>query len=296
MEKIRHNLLPIIAAFIWGTAFVAQSAGAEYLPPFSFNTVRSLIATVTLFLLVLLFSAIRREPILPQGKKLKDLLLGGFCCGAILTIASGLQQMGLAETSPGKAGFITALYIVLVPIAGIFLKKRAPLTIWLAVGLAVIGLYFLCIKEGFSIALSDLLVLLCAVAFTAHILVVDHFTNRVDGLRLSCAQFATVTVLSAVIMLLTEQPDWHFLPACTIPLLYTGVLSSGIAYTLQIIAQKGANPTVVSLLMSLESVFSVLAGALVMNERLSPRELFGCFLMLLAVVLAQLPPLTKKSK
>ncbi len=295
MEQLRKNLLPIIAAFIWGTAFVAQGVGAEYLPPFAFNAVRSMIAVATLLTVIFIFSKVRKTPFLPPKEQRKDLFLGGLCCGAVLTVASGLQQAGLSETDPGKAGFITALYIVLVPIAGIFLKKKAPLTVWVAVALATAGLYFLCIKDGFTIERSDLLVLLCAVAFTAHILVIDHFTQRVDGMRLSCMQFAVVAVLSAIISLCGETPDWSMLPLCTVPLLYTGVLSSGIAYTLQIIAQRGANPTVVSLLMSLESVFAVLAG-LVFGDTMGGREWFGCALMLSAVVFAQLPPLDKSKK
>ena len=295
MEQLRKNLLPVIAAFIWGTAFVAQGAGAKYLPPFAFNTVRSLIAVATLLIVILVFSLIRKTPFLPPKEQRKDLFLGGICCGAVLTVASGLQQAGLGDTDPGKAGFITALYIVLVPIAGIFLKKKAPLTVWASVVLATAGLYFLCIKEGFSIERSDLLVLLCAVAFTAHILVIDHFTQKVDGMRLSCMQFAVVAVLSALISLIGETPDWKMLPLCTVPLLYTGVLSSGIAYTLQIISQRGANPTVISLLMSLESVFAVLAG-LVFGDQMGGREWLGCGLMLSAVVFAQLPPLDKYKK
>lgn len=288
MDQFRKNMLPIIAAFIWGTAFVAQSAGAEFLPPFAFNTVRSMIAVATLLVVIWVFSKLRKTPFLPPKEQRKDLLLGGICCGAVLTVASGLQQAGLAETDPGKAGFITALYIVLVPIAGIFLKKKAPLTVWVAVVLAVAGLYFLCVKESFTIEFSDFLVFLCAIAFTAHILVIDHFTEKVDGMRLSCLQFAVVAVLSAVVSLCTETPDWSYLPQCTVPLLYTGMLSSGIAYTLQIIAQRGANPTVVSILMSLESVFAVLAG-LLFGDTMDGREWLGCGLMLFAVVFAQLP-------
>ncbi|MBQ8600840.1 MAG: DMT family transporter [Clostridia bacterium] len=295
MEQLRKNLLPIIAAFIWGTAFVAQGVGAEYLPPFAFNTVRSMIAVATLLIVILIFSKFRKIPFLPPKKQRKDLVFGGICCGAVLTIASGLQQAGLGETDPGKAGFITALYIVLVPIAGIFLKKKAPLTVWVAVVLATVGLYFLCIKEGFTIEHSDFLVLLCAIAFTAHILVIDHFTQKVDGMRLSCMQFAVVALLSAIISLCSESPDWSLLSLCTVPLLYTGVLSSGVAYTLQIISQRGANPTVVSLLMSLESVFAVLAG-LVFGDTMGVREWVGCGLMLSAVVFAQLPPLDKIKK
>lgn len=297
MDKLRKNLLPILAAFIWGTAFVAQSKGAELMPPLAFNTVRSLIATLTLLIVVIVFAKIKKEPILPPKGKRRDLLLGGLCCGTALAIASAFQQAGLANTEPGKAGFITALYIVLVPIAGLFFKKRAPFTVWIAVVIAAAGLYFLCIDpaQSFRIQSSDILLICCALCYTGHILVIDHFTEKVDGVRLSCVQFLVTALLSGILMLLFEEPDWSVLPQCTVPLLYTGVLSSGVAYTLQIIAQKGTNPTVVSLLLSLESAFAVLAG-MVFGDRLSPWEWLGCGLMLGAVVIAQLPPIDKKKR
>lgn len=297
MDHLRKTLLPILAAFIWGTAFVAQSVGADYMPPFAFNTVRSCIATLALLAVVWLFAKLRKESFLPPKEQRRDLLIGGICCGAMLAIASALQQAGLGDTDPGKAGFITALYIVLVPIAGLFLKKRAPLTVWIAVVIATAGLYFLCIDptQPFYIEPSDLLIIGCAVCFTGHILVIDHFTQKVDGVRLSCMQFFVTAVISGILMLFFEQPDWSVLPQCTVPLLYTGVLSSGVAYTLQIIAQKGANPTVVTLLLSLESAFAVLAGV-VMGDRLSAWEWLGCGLMLIAVICAQLPPLDKRKK
>lgn len=297
MKQIRNNLFPIIAAMIWGSAFVAQSIGADYLPPFAFNAVRSCVATLALLVMVVVFSKLRKEPILPPKEQRKPLLIGGLCCGGVLTCASALQQAGLGETDPGKAGFITALYIVLVPIASLFFKKRPPLTIWGAVAIAAAGLYFLCIDptEAFAILPSDLLLIGCAICFTAHIMVIDYFTQKVDGIKLSLMQFFFVALFSGILMLFFEQPDWSLLPHCTIPLLYTGVLSSGVAYTLQILAQKDANPSVVSLLMSLESVFAVLAG-LLFGDRMSGWEWLGCGLMLIAVVIAQLPPLTKSKK
>ncbi|MBQ8895077.1 MAG: DMT family transporter [Clostridia bacterium] len=295
MEKIRKNIAAVLAALIWGTAFVAQSFGAALMPPFAFNTIRSVIATLSLILVVVLFAKVKKEPILPPKGKRKELLIGGICCGAALAIASAFQQAGLAYTDPGKGGFITALYIVLVPIAGLFFKKRAPFTVWIAVGVAAAGLYFLCIKESFTVEAGDLLILCSAFCYTAQILIIDHFTERVESVRLSCVQFFVVTVISGLLMLLFEQPDWSVLPRCTIPLLYTGVLSSGVAYTLQIVAQKGSNPTVISLLLSLESVFAVLAG-LVFGDTMSGREWLGCGLMLAAVVFAQLPPLDFRRK
>lgn len=294
MDKLRKNLLPVLAAFIWGTAFVAQSKGAELMPPFTFNTVRSLIATAALLIVVIIFAKIKKEPILPPKGQRRDWLLGGICCGTALAVASAFQQAGLGSTDPGKAGFITALYIVLVPIAGLFFKKRAPFTVWIAVVIAAAGLYFLCVDptQPFRLQSGDILIICCALCFTGHILIVDHFTGKVDGVRLSCLQFFVVAIVSGILMLFFETPDWSVLPQCAVPLLYTGVLSSGVAYTLQIIAQKGANPTVVSLLLSLESAFAVLAGV-VFGDVLTPWEWLGCGLMLGAVIIAQLPPIDK---
>ena len=215
--------------------------------------------------------------------------MGGTCCGVALTVASFLQQKGLETTTSGKAGFITALYIVIVPILGVFLKKKAPRTIWISVALAVVGLYCLCITEDFTITSGDFYILLCAFCFSAHILVIDHFTQTVDGVELSCMQFLVVTVLSSMGMMATESPSLEALGMCLGPILYVGIFSSGVAYTLQILAQKDSNPTVVSLLLSLESVFATLAGAVILHDQMSGKEYFGCVLMLVAVVLAQLP-------
>ncbi len=297
MNKIRHTLLPILAAMIWGSAFVAQSVGADYMPPFAFNTVRSCIATGALGIVVFFFAKIRKEPFFPPKGRRKALLLSGLSCGSLLTIASALQQTGLAETDPGKAGFITALYIVLVPIAGLFFRKKASFTVWIAVAVATVGLYFLCVDptKAFFIEQSDLLLIGCAICFTGHILVIDYFTQSVDGVRLSFVQFGFVALFSAILMFFFESPDWSLLPQCTVPLLYTGILSSGVAYTLQIIAQRGANPTVITLLLSLESVFAVLTGTL-FGDQMTPWEWLGCALMLIAVVFAQLPPLDRRKK
>ena len=298
VNRIRQNVLPVLAALIWGTAFVAQSVGADYVEPFTFNTARSAIAFLFLLALCAVFRWLRKRD--PAGEaethptSWRDLAIGGLCCGLALTLGSNLQQKGLETTTSGKAGFITALYIVIVPIVSIFLKKKAPRTIWISVALAVGGLYCLCIKEDFTITSGDFYVLLCAFCFTAHILVIDYFTQKVDGVELSCAQFLVATVLSAIGMLITETPSAEALRMCIWPILYVGILSSGVAYTLQILAQKDSNPTVVSLLLSLESVFATLAGAVVLHDRMSGKEYFGCVLMLAAVILAQLPEKTPK--
>ena len=292
-NTVRQNVFPVLAALIWGTAFVAQSVGADYVEPFTFNTARSGIAFLFLLILCAVFRRTRKQDFSGAAEARpaarRDLILGGICCGTALTVAANLQQKGLETTTSGKAGFITALYIVIVPIAGIFLKKRAPRTIWLSVALAVAGLYCLCITEDLTVTTGDFYVLLCAFCFSAHILIIDHFTQKVDGVELSCVQFLVATVLSAAGMALTESPSLAALVQCAWPILYVGVFSSGVAYTLQILAQKDSNPTVVSLLLSLESVFATLAGAVVLHDRMNGREYLGCLLMLAAVVLAQLP-------
>lgn len=286
----------MLAAFIWGTAFVAQSVGADYVEPFTFNAARSAVAFLFLLALCGVFRAVRgrdSQAAAAAGSR-KELVLGGVCCGLALTVATNLQQKGLETTTSGKAGFITALYIVIVPIAGMFLGKKAPKIIWISVVLAVAGLYCLCITEEFTITSGDFYILLCAFCFTVHILVIDHFTQRVDGVAMSCIQFLTVAVLSAAGMLLTESPTLEALRICAGPILYVGIFSSGVAYTLQILAQKDSNPTVVSLLLSLESVFATLSGAVILGDTMSGKEYFGCVLMLAAVVLAQLPEPRKR--
>ena len=289
VNYVRQNVLPVLAAFIWGTAFVAQSVGAELVEAFTFNAARSAIAFVFLLVVCVILRKVRGNDMAKASGYWKNLLFSGVCCGAALTIAAYFQQKGLETTSSGKAGFITALYIVIVPIVGIFLKKKAPRTIWLSVVMAVAGLYCLCITEDFSITGGDFYVLLCAFCFSAHILVIDYFTEKVDGVEMSCVQFLVCTILSAAGMLATETPSISAVVQCAGPLLYVGIFSSGVAYTLQILAQKGSNPTVVSLLLSLESVFAVLAGAVILGDQMSGKEYFGCVLMLAAVVLAQLP-------
>ncbi len=290
VNRVRQNVLPVLAALIWGTAFVAQSIGADYVGPFTFNAARSIIA---FFFLLGLCGVLRllekKRGQAARKTSWKDLAVGGLCCGTALAVAANLQQKGIETTTSGKAGFITALYIVLVPIAGLLLKKRVGKSVWVGVVLAVAGLYCLCITEEFSIASGDFYLLGCAVCFTVQIMSVDHFVQKVDGVELSCAQFFVASVISAAGMFLTETPTVEALQSCIWPILYVGIFSSGVAYTLQILAQKDSNPTVVTLLLSLESVFATVAGALIMHDRMTAREYFGCVLMLLAVVLAQLP-------
>ena len=292
VNRIRQNVLPLIAALIWGTAFVAQSVSTEHVPPFAFNAARSLVA----FVAVLLLCIVRRK--MGYGGKgfSRELLVSGVCCGTALAVASYFQQKGLATTTPGKAGFITALYIVLVPIAGLLMGKKAPKTLLVGVPLAVAGLYCLCITEEFTVTGGDVLIFVCAFCFTVHILVIDHFSIKVDGVEMSCLQFLVCGVLSSLGAAAAETPTVEGLLLCVWPILYVGVFSSGVAYPLQIIAQKGSNPTVVSLLLSLESVFATLAGALILHDRMSLKEYLGCGLMLAAVVLAQIPEKKTESR
>ena len=292
---LRQSLLLLLTATIWGVAFVAQSVGMDYVGPFTFNVMRSIIGGVVLLPCIALLGKINGKSNTEAAKKMdgkerKTLFIGGIACGVLLCIASNLQQFGIMYTSVGKAGFITAMYIVVVPVLGIFLRKKVSGKVWCGVGIAVAGLYLLCMKEsGFSVQKGDFLLMLCALAFSLHILVIDYFSPKADGVKLSCIQFFTCGILSGVGMVLTEKPQLTSILAAWMPILYAGVMSCGVAYTLQIIGQKGLNPATASLLMSLESVFSVLAGWILLHQALSARELSGCILMFAAIVLVQLP-------
>ena len=293
---IRQSLLLLLTATIWGVAFVAQSVGMDYIGPFTFNAVRNLIGGVVLIPCIAFLKKINggeeentADEHAPKEQR-KLLLTGGISCGILLFIASNLQQVGIQYTTVGKAGFITAMYIVLVPILGIFFRKKVSAKIWIAVGLAVVGLYTLCMTEGdFSLQKGDLLVLLCAIAFSFHILVIDYFAPKVDGVKMSCIQFFVCALLSGICMLLFEEPDMAMILQAWVPVLYAGVFSCGVAYTLQIVGQKGMNPTVASLILSLESVISLIAGWTILGQTLGARELSGCVLMFAAIILVQLP-------
>ena len=293
--QIKNSLLLLLTAFIWGVAFVAQSVGGEAVGCFTFNGVRSLIGAVVLlpviyFLDVQKKKELGEEKFLEQKGDKKTLLLGGICCGVMLCIASNFQQFGISFTTVGKAGFITAMYILIVPILGLFMKKKVGIKVWLGVVLATIGLYMLCMtSESFSLSKGDFLVLICAGFFSLHILIIDYFSPKVDGVRMSCIQFFVCGVISTAIAFIFENPSFSAILSGWLPILYAGVLSCGVAYTLQIVGQKNMDPTVASLILSLESVFSVLAGWVILHQTLSMRELFGCVLMFLAIILAQLP-------
>ena len=293
------------AAIIWGTAFVFQKEGMNYIGPFTYNGLRSIVGGMVLLPMIPLLDRLRsRNEPFEKGTK-KNILVGGICCGVVLFIASSFQQVGIAlqdpSTNVGKAGFITACYCAIVPVMGLFMKKRSPKLVWLGVAVAVAGFFFLCLMDGLmagvglGLNISDLLVLICAVFFAGHILVIDHFVTLADGVRLSCIQFFVAGILSLIVMLFTETPTLAGILYCAFPILYAGVLSSGVAYTLQIVGQKGVNPAVASLILSLESVFAVLAGWLLAPEAgLSGWELFGCVLVFAAVVMVNLAPQSKE--
>lgn len=290
--KIKNGILLLLTAAIWGVAFVAQSVGMDYVGPFTFNCVRSLIGGAVLLPFIWYFDRKKRrtgpEMVIPGAGR--TLITGGVCCGAALCLASNFQQFGIQYTTVGKAGFITACYIVIVPILGLFLKKKCSPIIAAAVVLSVIGLYRLCMTGGgFSINRGDALMMVCAALFAVHILIIDFFSPVVDGVKMSCIQFFVCGILSGIAMLLYETPDIRQILAAWVPVMYAGVMSCGVAYTLQIVGQKGVNPTVASLILSLESSISVLAGWAILGQSLTSRELTGCALMFGAIILAQMP-------
>ena len=291
----KNAFMLILTAFIWGTAFVAQSVGMDYLGPFTFNGVRSLIGGVALIPCIWILQKLndKSDPVTEERNR-KDLLIGGISCGVLLFAASSLQQVGIQYTTAGKAGFITAFYIVFVPVLGIFLGKKTGWKVWTAVILALAGLYFLCITEKFTIGKGDIFLFACALVFSLHILVIDYFSPKVEGAKMSCIQFLVCGIISLPFMFLLEIPKMGAIVDAAWPLLYAGVLSCGVAYTLQIIGQKNVNPAIASLILSLESCFSVLAGWVILGEKLSVRESIGCILMFAAIILAQLPD--KKDK
>ncbi|MCI8293103.1 MAG: DMT family transporter [Hespellia sp.] len=290
MNKLKINSMLFLSAFIWGLAFVAQQIGMEYMEPFTFNSIRFFIGSIVLLPCIWLLDRKKNaSQVSSHSVDKKTLYVGAICCGIPLAFASGVQQVALLYSPAGKVGFLTALYILFVPIFGIFLKKKAGLHIWLGVLVAVIGMYLLCITDSFSLGKGDAYALLCAVIFALQIMFVDHFSPKTDGLRLSCLEFLVAGIINAIFMFFTETPDISYILAAALPLLYAGVLSCGVAYTLQVIAQKDADPSIAALIMSLESVFSVLGGWVILHQILSPREIFGCLLMFSATILAQLP-------
>lgn len=286
----------VLATIIWGSTFVAQSTGMDHIGPFTFLAIRNIMGAVFLFLLSFI-----TDRLLKDGKTAKERWLdpvlwkATLFCGLPLFIAAGLQQMGIVNTDPGKSGFLTAMYIVFVPIFSIFRKQKPSKWIPLSVILGVVGLYFLSCVGVTSISASDLLLIGCAVVYAIQIICIDIFINKVDAVRLNCLCSLLACVLSAIVMLFTETPTWEAVKSCWGPLLYAGILSSGIAFTLQAAGQKNVEASTASLLMSLESVFAVLSGWIVLGDTLSIWEAIGCVLIFIAIMLSQIPD-KKKSK
>lgn len=293
-KKVRQLLLLVLTAWIWGMAFTAQSVGMDHIGPFTLNGVRSLLGGLVLLPLIPMMDRLAAKngepPRAPHTRaERRTLCLGGLCCGLALAAGSSLQQLGIQHTTVGKAGFLTAMYIVLVPVLGIFRHKMPGLPVWAGVALAVGGFYLLCRPEQLGVGPGECLLLLGSLMWSIHILVIDHFSPLVDGVRLSCLQFFVTGVICTGIALIVEHPTLAGLCTAAVPILYLGICSSGMGYTLQVVAQKGLDPTLASLVLSLESVFSVLGGWLILHQALSLRELLGCGLIFAAILLAQLP-------
>ena len=290
MKSVRTKTVvySLSAAFIWGMAFAFQRSASAYIEAFTFNFYRCVLAVLSLS--VFLFLRRKKMPILNAPDDVKKLLVGSMVTGVLLYVAANFQQKGIEYTEAGKAGFLTALYTVLVPVFGVlFFRKKVTPTLWVSVMIAAAGLYLICVKEGFTLVRGDMLVLMCSVAYAFYILAVDYYVVGLNSVALSCGHFVVAGILSGVTALLFEHPSLEALRQCWVGVAYVGICSSALAYTLQFAAQQIGNPVAVTLLLCMESVFSVLGGAVLLREYLSPRELVGCAVMFCAVVLAQLP-------
>lgn len=290
MQKhaLKGNILLLIAALCWGTTFVAQSAGMEIIGPFSYNAARCLIGGIVLLPVAWFFTRSK------GWGEIKGTLIGGGVCGTILFIAMALQQVGIQYTTVNKAGFLTAMYIVLVPLLRMLTGKRPSFNLWIGIAVSVVGIYFLCVKEQMNIEKGDILMLVCAVAFASHICAVDYFGQKYDGIRLSCIQFF-VSGLIAVPFMFFEQPSLAQMCDAWLPILYAGIFSSGIAYTFQILGQKDTNPVVAALIMSTESLFAAVSGWIVLGQGMTLWEIIGSLLLIFAIVFVQIPIRTKNA-
>lgn len=296
VNNLKNSLYLFIAAFIWGTAFVFQSMGNDYMQPFTFSAARNFFGFLVLFPVVIYKIKNSKSEVCNSKIPLKITLIGGICCGIALTLASLLQQYGIKYTSVGKAGFITTLYIVITPILGIILKKKCQWTVWTGAIAAVIGMYFLCVTEDFLISIGDMLIFICAILFSIHILIIDYFSPKTDGVVLSCIQFFICFLISTMLSLIFDKPTLQQLVDGIIPVLYAGVMSSGVAYTFQIIGQKNFNPTAAAMILSLESVISAISGYfayhfgwLSIDQTLTAMQIVGCAIVFCAVIFVQIP-------
>ena len=299
-QETLGNVLLLITALIWGIAFVAQKQGMDHVGPFTFCGVRFLSSAIFVLIVVIIRDLIFHKKIIlftSEKKDIKIAIVGGVLCGIALAVATMLQQYSIQETSAGKTGFITALYIVLVPVFGLIIKKKVKIVEWISVGIAVISLILLCFKKedianNIYINKYDLILLLCACCFSIQILLIDYFSKKFDCLWLSAIEFLTCAVIGLIAMFLFEEPKIEDIKHAIIPILYAGIASGGIAYTLQFVGQKYTNPVIASIIMSLEAVISLIAGAILIQERLAVQELIGCLLMFVAIMIPQIK--TKK--
>ena len=284
-------MLLLLAAVIWGAAFTAQSVGMEHLGPFSFNAIRFSIGGVVMLPVVALRQrSLKKKAAGPEAGFTKRLVFTGVLCGLLLTLANSIQQIGLLYTSPGKAGFITALYVIIVPVIGLFFGNRPTLRLWISVVIAVAGMYLLCVTDTFSVEKGDILIMICALIFAVHIMAIDRLAHDLDGITMSCIQFLTAGVIcSAIVPLTGEVITLGAVKSAAIPLLYAGVFSCSFAYTFQTVGQQNTTPTAASLLLSTESVFAAIAAWLLIGDTMTVREIFGGLLSFLAVILSQLP-------
>lgn len=315
MFQLRQSFLLFLTATIWGSGFVAQSIGMDHVTPFTYTFFRTFLGAVVLLPVVyLVHRRLQKQRArmatgsaanstsstpdavevsgfnhIPQNKR-HDLILGSFCCGLCLVGGESFQQFGLVTTDAGKAGFITSMYIIFVPLIGLFIGKKLNANIVIGVMLSVVGLYLLCIKDSFSIEQGDILIFICAIVFAFHILTIDYFVQKCDGVYLSCGQFFAASFIALILMLIFDYDvfSWDDVYAASLALLWSGIMSNGVAYTLQVVGQRGMNPTIATLILSLESVMAVVFGTLLLNESLNTREGIGCFLILIAVLIAQI--------
>lgn len=290
----RNSFLLFLTACIWGLAFVSQSKGMEYMDPFTFNGVRSLIGAGSLLVFIIVRAVVTKDVVPKTDWKVT--LKAGILCGLALTIASTLQQFGIVYTTVGKAGFITTLYIIFVPMAGVLFGRKPSGVVWVAAVMAAVGMYLLCMSENFSINFGDILIFICALFFTMHIMIIDHYSPKTDGVVVSCIQFLVCGIVCTVCAFIWGNPTWSQLSSGVGTLLYAGVMSCGVAYTLQIVGQKGVNPTVAALLLSMESVVATVAGVIAYrlgflgtDQSMTARQVIGCIIVFLAVILVQLP-------
>ncbi len=299
MRKFKGELYLLLAAIIWGSAFIFQKMGMDYIGPFTFGIFRFTLGALALLPVIWIHGVLnkrkeKKEAITPFSDK--QLIIGSLLCGLANFVAGSLQQVGLVYTTAGKAGFITSMDIVIVPLLLLFLKKKVPFLTWVGIAIAAFGLYLLCITDGFTIQLGDGLVMACAVAYSFQILLIDYYSERVDVLKLSFLQFLLAGILSAAVAAFAETIDWNAIIDCAVPILYTAILEVSVAFTLQIAGQKSTPPAVAAIIMSLESLFSAVCGALFLGEIMSGREITGCVLMLIAFIVAQIPEARKNEQ